>query len=82
MMSSMICTTHPILFGDKMNAGHVAHMGESRGIYRVLVGNPRERDHFRALVRFPVCFLSMAVGQIELTWVQNGPVRFVKNIAY
>jgi hypothetical protein len=57
-------------------------MGESSGICRVLVGNPRERDHFRALVRFPVCFLSLAVGQIELTWVQNGPVRYVKNIAY
>ena len=27
-------------------AGHVAHMGERRGIYRVLVGNLRERDHF------------------------------------
>ena len=26
-------------------AGHVAHMGERRGTYRVLVGNPRERDH-------------------------------------
>jgi len=38
-------------------------MGASRGIYRVLVGNPRERDHFRALVRFPV-FLSLAVGHI------------------
>jgi len=25
-------------------AGHVAHMGEERGVYRVLVG--RERDHW------------------------------------
>jgi hypothetical protein len=24
----------------------------------------------------------LAVGQIDLTWVQNGPVRFVQNIAY
>jgi len=26
-------------------AGHVAQMGERRGVYRVLAGNPRERDH-------------------------------------
>ena len=26
-------------------AGHVARMGESRGVYMVLVGNRRERDH-------------------------------------
>jgi len=24
--------------------GHVAHMGERRGVYRVWWGNPRERD--------------------------------------
>ena len=27
-------------------AGHVARMGEGRGVYRVLVGNPRGRDHW------------------------------------
>ena len=27
-------------------ARHVAHMGEERGAYRVLVGNRRERDHW------------------------------------
>jgi len=27
-------------------AGHVAHMGEERGAYRVLEGNWRERDHW------------------------------------
>ena len=26
--------------------GHVARMGEERGVYRVLVGNWRERDHW------------------------------------
>jgi hypothetical protein len=26
-------------------AGHVAHMGEDRGVHRVLVGKPEERDH-------------------------------------
>jgi hypothetical protein len=25
--------------------GHVAHMGERKGVYGVLVGNLRERDH-------------------------------------
>jgi len=27
-------------------AGHVAHMGEGRGVHRVLVGTPRERGHW------------------------------------
>ena len=27
-------------------AGHVARMGEERGVYRVLVGNRRDRDHW------------------------------------
>ena len=27
-------------------AGHVARMGEGRGVHRVLVGNLRERDHW------------------------------------
>ena len=27
-------------------AGHVAHMGEERGVYRVLVGKPEEGDHW------------------------------------
>jgi len=26
-------------------AGHVARMGEGRGVYRVLLGKPGERDH-------------------------------------
>jgi len=26
-------------------AGHVAFMGERRGVYRALGGNPKERDH-------------------------------------
>ena len=26
-------------------AGHVARMGEERGVHRVMVGNLRERDH-------------------------------------
>jgi hypothetical protein len=27
-------------------AGHVARFGEERGVYRVLVGNLKERDHW------------------------------------
>ena len=30
-------------------AGHVARMGEQMGVYRVLVGKPEERDHWRDL---------------------------------
>jgi hypothetical protein len=30
-------------------AGHVARMGEERGVYGVLVGKRRERDHSRDL---------------------------------
>jgi hypothetical protein len=26
-------------------AGHVAHMGEKRNVYGILVGKPEERDH-------------------------------------
>ena len=26
-------------------AGHVARMGESRGVYRVLVGKPKGKNH-------------------------------------
>jgi hypothetical protein len=29
----------------KIWTGHVGRMGEGRGVYRVLVGNLRERDH-------------------------------------
>jgi hypothetical protein len=31
-------------------AGHIVHMGERRGAYRVLMGNLRERDHFEDTV--------------------------------
>jgi hypothetical protein len=27
-------------------AGHVARMGEERKLYKVLVGSPKERDHW------------------------------------
>ena len=40
--SLMICTAHQILFGrsnrEERWAGHVARMGDRRGVYRVLVG--------------------------------------------
>ena len=40
----MICTPHPILCGRRMRrAGHVARMGEERGVYRALVGKPEGR---------------------------------------
>jgi hypothetical protein len=36
--SLMICTTHPIKSRRMRWAGHVAWMGEERGMYRVSVG--------------------------------------------
>jgi hypothetical protein len=27
-------------------AGHIARMGEERKVYRIMVGNPKERDHW------------------------------------
>jgi len=30
-------------------AGHVARMGEGRGVYQVLVGGPNVRDHWKDL---------------------------------
>ena len=45
----MICTARPIVQVIKSRrmswVGHVARMGEKRGVYRVLWGNLRERDH-------------------------------------
>ena len=43
----MICTLHPLFFRVKKSrrmrlTGHIAPMGENRGVYRVLVGK-RER---------------------------------------
>ena len=35
----MVCTPHGVIKSRRMRwAGHVAHMGEERGAYRVLVG--------------------------------------------
>ena len=39
-------------------------------------------QQFWALAAFTVCFLTLALGQIELKWIQNGPVGFKKYIAY
>jgi hypothetical protein len=40
-------------------AGHVARMGEGRGVYRVLVGRPEGRDHWEDLG---------VGGRIKLRW--------------
>ena len=54
----MICTAHPILFRlltlillTWRMAGHVARMGERRGVYRISVGKPEGK---RPLAR-PMC---------------------------
>jgi len=42
--SSMICTPHPVLFGDQIEknemGGACSTCGKRRGVYRVLVGKP------------------------------------------
>jgi hypothetical protein len=49
LMSLMMCTPRPTLFGNKIEknkmGGQVAHKGERRGIYRVWWGNLRQKDH-------------------------------------
>jgi len=34
-----------LLIFERTKVGHVARMGEERGVYRVLGGNRKERDH-------------------------------------
>jgi len=50
-MRLMICTAHPISFGDQIEkgegVGHVACMGDSRGVYRILVGKPEGKRSLR-----------------------------------
>jgi hypothetical protein len=44
----MICTPHPILYGDKIEnemGGACSAVGEKRGVYRFWWGNLKERDH-------------------------------------
>jgi hypothetical protein len=45
MWSVMICTAHPMLRRMRW-VGYVARMRAVRGVYRVFVGNLRERDHW------------------------------------
>jgi hypothetical protein len=41
-------------------AGHVTRMGEGRGVYRVLVGSPKVRGHWKDLG---------VGGRITLSWI-------------
>ena len=43
-------------------AGHVAHMGEEKGVYRVLVGKPEGRNHWGDLG---------VDGRIILGWISS-----------
>jgi len=48
-LNNLYCSPHIIgvIKSRRMRwSGHVARMGERRGVYRVLVGEPEERDHF------------------------------------
>ena len=59
--------------------GHVAHMGERKGAYRVLMGNLRERVHFedpgideRFILRWLFRKLDWVTAWIELIWLRIG----------
>ena len=59
-------------------AGHVAHMGERRDIYRVLVGKLKERDHLgdpgidgKIILRWIFRKLDVEVW-IGLSWLRKG----------
>jgi hypothetical protein len=43
MRNFIICTHHQISLGESSQgrAGHVAHMGDERKVYKVLVGKPK-----------------------------------------
>jgi hypothetical protein len=49
MRSLVICIPHQYCSDDQIEKNemgwHVAHMGEGRDVYRVLVGKPGERNH-------------------------------------
>jgi hypothetical protein len=51
MRSLMVCNPHPVFFWVIKSrrirwTGHVARMGERRGVYRVLVGKPGGKRPF------------------------------------
>jgi hypothetical protein len=47
-------------------AGHVARMEEKRGVYSVLVGNLRERDH----LEYPgVDNIKMELREVSMNWI-------------
>jgi hypothetical protein len=46
MRSLMICTAHWVIKSRMRWAGHIARMGERRGLCRVLVGKPEGQRPF------------------------------------
>jgi len=59
-------------------AGHVARMGEDRGVHRVLVGKPEEKDHWgdqdvdgKIILRWIFRKLEWVVGT-EWSWLRIG----------
>ena len=73
----MICTLHPILLGDKIKKnemhGAAVHMGEKKGIDRVLVGKPegkrplgRPRHRWEDNIKMEL----QAVGCRDTDWIE------------
>jgi hypothetical protein len=49
MMCDLACILHLILSGRMRWVGHVAHMGEGRNVYGVLVGKPKGKRPYEDL---------------------------------
>ena len=82
MKSFIICTPHPVfrvVKSRRMNwAGHVARMGDRRGVYRVLVGKPegkrplgRPRSRWENNVKMDL----QEVGCGGVDWIELAPDR-------
>ena len=69
----MFCTPHPILCESRMRwAGHVARMGEERGVYMVLMGKlegkrPLERHRRRWVDNKRMAIQEVGCGYVD--WI-------------
>jgi hypothetical protein len=77
MMNFITCIPHRIILGCKSKrmwwAGHVARMGEGRGVYRVLVVRPEGKRTLGRLRRRREDNINMDLREIRIdgaNWIQ------------
>jgi hypothetical protein len=75
--SLLICTPHPIFFGDQMEKNKMdetrSHIGEGRGVYRVLVGKPEGKRPFGRLKHRWENNIKMDLQEVEcggMDWIE------------